>query len=239
VDWWEPFGTAGDVEVAERVAQQALDRILATGDGGPLHVSAFALGGAEVRIVVEQGRLAAYDAEGGELAALTLPPGAGAVLGLPLRLGLREDAARGSRIHGPKREWVGTDGQHVWVWDTPKPTTVHPRLLVDGTEVVTVESEQVTEEDRARLVTRRLRHRWSPTARPVDVVLHALFLHADLRQALHGRIGRGILTAFSVAGVVLDLTDEDQAVTSRARYRVSRSPAAAPPADPGRPSSGR
>jgi hypothetical protein len=161
------------------------------------------------------------------------------VLGRPLTLTLREDAGRGSRIHGPKREWTGTDGLHTWVWDTAKPTTYHPRLLVDGTVTVTVESEQVSDEDRQSLVKKRLRHRWAPTARGVDVVLTVLFLHADLRQALHGRVGRGLRTALSLAGLVLDAADEDGEVTSRARHRVSRSPAAGPSAGPAGPSSAR
>jgi hypothetical protein len=227
------------VEVAEHVDPGALDRVLATGDGGPLRLSSLTLAGAAVRVLVEQGRLAAYDDGGGEIAALDLPPGAGSVLGRPLTLTLRADPERGSRLHGPKREWVGTDGEHTWVWDTRRPTTYHPRLLVDGVETVTVESAPVTDEDRERLVTRRLRHRWAPNARPVDVLLHVLVLSADLRQALHGRIGRGLRTAASLAGVVLDATDEDGEVTSRARYRVSRSPAAGPAADPSGPSSAR
>lgn len=239
MDWWTPAGEPGEIGVAESVGPHALDRILATGDGAPLQVSAFTLAGAAVRVVVEQGRLAAYDEEGGELATLALPPGAGSVLGLPLTLSLREDAERGSRLHGPKREWVATDGAHTWVWDTRKPAMFHPRLLVDSVETVTVESGPLENGDEQRLVKKRLRHLWAPTARPVDVLLNVLFLHADLRQALHGRVGRGIRTAFSVAGVVLDLADEDHVVTSRARCRVSRSPGAGPPPGPPGPSSGR
>jgi hypothetical protein len=240
VDWWAPAGTAGDVELALHVDARALERILATGDGGPLTIAMLALAGAEVRLVVEHGRLAAYAGPGDEpVAALTLPPGGGRVLGRDLTLDLREDAGRGSRLHGPKREWVAGDGAHTWVWDTRKPTTVLPRLVIEGVETVTAESEPVTDEDRERLVSKRLRLRWVPSARPVDVVLHALVVSADLRQALHGRIGRGLRTTFSVTGLVLDLLDDDGEVTSRARHRVSRSPGAAPPPDPPGPSSAR
>jgi hypothetical protein len=236
-DWWASLGSAGEVEVVDQVDPGAIDRILATGDGAPLRLSTFTLGGAEVQVVVEQGRIAAYDGSGTVIAALDLPPGGGVALGRALTLTLREDADRGSRLHGPKREWVGTDGLHTWVWDTRKATTYHPRLLVDGLVRVSVESEQVSDEDRERLVKRRLSHRWTPSARGLDVVLHVLFVHADLRQALHGRIGRGLRTAFSLAGLVLDAGDEDGEVTSRARHRVSRSPAGGPSAGPDDPSS--
>lgn len=236
MDWWSPFGTAGSVDVVDRVAEEARERVLATGDGAPLRMTAVELAGREVSVVVEQARLTAYAAQEA-LAVVELPP-AGALLGRRLTLDLREERGRAGLS---RREWVIADGEHEWTWHGPRLGSGQPGLRRGGTrgDVVTVRKGVVSKAEREDLVHARFTPAWSAAACPADVLLSMMVTLADLNQALHGRLLRAAEGAMSVAMVVADMLDEDGEVTHRPLRRVSRLPAAAPPPDPRGPSSAR